>query len=440
LQFKSLKIRILLWFGSVAFVVLSLFGFSFNYFLNQSIEDNIKSKLQLLAHKKDSVPPSAKSAIGYKKIPNVEVLTLHNGTIKNSSATFSLKDYKKYLNKKENFFIISHTADDDYIDALYIDKQSEKTTLILRKNIDNKIENFQDILLFLIPILLFVFIFLASKMLDKILLPINKLTNATKDITITKFTKKIEIPKNNDEIKDLILSFNAMIERLKDGVERLDRFNSDVSHELKTPLTVIQGEIEITLRKLREPYEYEKSLKTIQKQSKQIECIVKQLLLLTKYTKENIKESFQECSVDTLLMESIDKFQSQLQEKNLKLHIEKIAPINMQANPILIESVFANLIDNAIKYSLKNKNIYISLYQDSQICFSIRDEGIGISKEHLSKITERFYRADSSRNKNIEGFGLGLSIVKNSVLMHDGNLEIESDKENGTTVKIFFKL
>ncbi|ADN09725.1 sensor histidine kinase [Sulfurimonas autotrophica] len=426
MQFKSLKIRILLWFGSLAFVVLSLFAFSFNYFLNQSIDNNIKSKLQLLAHKRD------------KKIPNVEVLTLHNGTIEDSTALFSLKNYKKYLNQKENFFIITHTGDDDYIDALYIDEQGVKTTLILRKNIDNRIENFQDVLLFLIPILLLAFIFLASKMIDKILLPINKLINATKDISITKFTQEIELPKDEDEIKELVLSFNAMIKRLQNGVERLDRFNTDVSHELKTPLTVIQGEIEIALRKLRTPQKYEQSLKTIQKQSKQIELIVKQLLLLTKYSKENIKESFEKCSVDTLLMQVIDKFQLQFQEKNLKLHIEKIEPINMQANPILIESIFVNLIDNAIKYTSKNRNIYISLYQDSKIYFSIKDEGIGISKEHLSKITERFYRADSSRNKKIEGFGLGLSIVKNSVLMHDGNLEIESDKENGTTVKVVF--
>ena len=424
MQSKSLKIRILLWFGSLAFVVLSLFAFSFNYFLNQSVDSNIKSKLQLLAHKKD------------KKVPNVEVLTLYNGTIEESTASFSMKNYKKYLNQKENFFIITHTGDDDYIDALYIDKQGAKTTLILRKNIDNKIENFQDVLLYLIPLLLLAFIFLASKLIDKILLPINKLINATKDISITKFTQEIELPKDDDEIKELVVSFNAMIQRLKEGVERLDRFNSDVSHELKTPLTVIEGEIEITLRKLRTPQEYEQSLKTIQKQSKQIELIVKQLLLLTKYSKGNIKESFQECSVDTLLMQIIDKFQLRLQEKNLKLHIEKIEPINMQANPILIESIFANLIDNAIKYSLENRNIYISLYQDSKIHFSIKDEGMGIPQKSLSKITERFYRADSSRNKKIEGFGLGLSSVKNSVLVHNGSLHVTSEEGKGTMIKV----
>jgi len=436
LQFKSLKVRTLLWFGSLAFVVLSLFGFSFHYFLNQSIESNIKSKLQLLAHKKNSVPPSGKSAIGYKKVPNVEVLTLHNGTIKNSSATFSLKNYEKYLNKKENFFIISHTADDDYIDALYIDKQGAKTTLILRKNIDNKIENFQDVLLLLIPILLLVFIFLASKMLDKILLPINKLINATQNISVTKFSKDIPLPQNNDEIKELVISFNNMIDRLRNGVERLDRFNNDVSHELKTPLTIIQGEIEITLKKTRDPLEYERSMQTILSQAKQIESIIEQLLLLTKYSKENIQESFELCSLDSILLDVVSAYDTKLKEKNLNLKVEKFEHITCNANPVLIKSIFSNLIDNAIKYTSNSKNITIALYKSNKIHFVIEDEGIGISQEQLPKITDRFYRVDASRNKNIKGFGLGLSIVKNSVELHSGTLKIQSVLNQGTSVDV----
>ncbi len=428
LQFSSLKTRVLLWFGTVAFVVLSLFALSFNYFLNNSINNNIKSKLQLIADRYND----------HIKTQNIGIALISDDKVQKKNSIFDLKNYKHYLHQKQNFFIITHKEDDDYIDALYIAQQGKNKILVYRKNIDNKIENFQDILLWLIPILLLVFIFLASKMVDKILLPINKLRDATKDITITKFTHEIELPKEDDEIRDLVISFNAMIKRIKDGVERLDRFNSDVSHELKTPLTVIQGEIEIALRKLREPKEYEKSLQTIQKQSRQIELIVKQLLLLTKYSKENIQDTFEEYSLDSILMNTVDKFQLKLEEKNIKLHIEKLEPINMNANCTLIESIFANLIDNAIKYTPQNKNITISLYQDDKIHFVITDEGIGIENKHLSKITQRFYRVDSARSKKTEGFGLGLSIVQNSIWLHDGNLEIISEKDIGTTFKVNF--
>ena len=428
LQFSSLKNRILLWFGTVAFIVLSLFALSFNYFLNNSINNNIKSKLQITADRYSD----------HKKTQSVGVALISDGEVKKKNSAFDLKDYKHYLHQKGNFFIIPHNRDDDYIDALYITQQGKNKILVYRKNIDNQIEDFQDTLLWLIPILLFVFIFLASKLMDKILLPINNLRDATKDITITKFTQEIELPKENDEIRDLVLSFNTMIKRIKDGVERLDRFNSDVSHELKTPLTVIQGEIELALRKLREPKEYEKSLQVIQKQSKQIELIVKQLLLLTKYSKENIQDTFEECSLDSILMNTVNKFQIKLDEKNIKLHIDKLEPVNMDANRTLIESIFINLIDNAIKYTPQNKNITISLYQDDKIHFIITDEGIGIGNEHLSKITQRFYRVDSARSKKIEGFGLGLSIVQNSINLHEGILKINSHLNRGTKISVIF--
>jgi len=428
LQFKSLKTRVLLWFGMVSFLVLTLFVFSFNYFLNNSINNNLKNRLQFIAHKYND----------HIEEKNIGVAIIKSGKIVRKNSAFTLKKYKKYLKQKKNFFIIRSKNSDDYIDALYLEKQANKTIMIVKKNIDNKIEDFQDTFLWLIPILLFVFIFLASKMIDKIVLPINKLREATKDITVTQFTQEIELPKEDDEIRDLVLSFNAMIKRIKDGVEQLDRFNSDVSHELKTPLTVIQGEVEIALRKSREPQEYEKALKIIQKQSWQITSIVNQLLLLTKYSKENIQESFQNCAVDSMLLATIDRFQTQLSEKNLKLNIKKIEPINFKANPVLMESIFTNLIENAIKYTPKDKTITLSLFQNTKIHFTIEDEGVGIEKEHLQKITERFYRADSARNKKIEGFGLGLSIVQNSVFMHNGTLQIKSKKGSGTVVDVVF--
>jgi len=416
----------LLWFGTVAFIILSLFGFAFNYFLNQSINSTIKSRLELIAHEYPS----------YMESKNIGIATLSNGKIERKNSEFTLKNYQHYLTQQADFFILPHNRDDDYINALYIETIGHETVIVLRKNIDNKIEDFQDTLLSLIPILLVIFIFLASKTVDKILIPINKLSNATKDINITKFTKSIEIPKENDEISELVVSFNEMIERLKEGVTQLDRFNADVSHELKTPLTVIQGEVEITLRKTREPEVYEKALKAIHKQSKQIEQIVKQLLLLTKYSQDNVKDSFELCSIDTLMMSAIDSFERQLNEKNLKLHIDKIEPISLEVNPILMESIFVNLIDNAIKYTPNNKSITLSLFQDNGVNFIIKDEGVGIEEEHLLKITDRFYRADSSRNKKIDGFGLGLSIVLNAVELHGGEMRVISEANEGLEVRV----
>jgi signal transduction histidine kinase len=227
-----------------------------------------------------------------------------------------------------------------------------------------------------------------------------------------------------------------MIKRLKREVEHLEQFNSDVSHELKTPLTVIKGEIEITLNKIRDEKYYINSLKTIEHESQQIQEIVDNLLMLTKYTKENIKQTFQETSLDSILLETIDKYNMQLKQKNIKLDLEKFESIIKDVNPLLITTIFSNLIDNAIKYSLPNTHIKISLYKDEKIHFTIKDEGIGIEKKQLLKVMDRFYRVDESRNKKIKGFGLGLSIVKNSAKLHNATIKIDSKKGIGTEIEV----
>ena len=426
MKYHSLKRRILLWFGSLSSIVLVMFSLAFNYFLNESIDNNIKARLEMFSQQIKTQGVS--NNIGFAIVKNNKIIK--------QNKSFTLKNFQSYLNQEKEFFTIKYKEDDEYIDALYITKNNDTFTLIYKTHIDNKIEEFQDVLLLLVPILLFLLIILASRMIDKILFPINKLIKVTNSTSVTEFSQNITLPKENDEIKKLVVSFNHMIERLRDGVERLDRFNSDVSHEFKTPLTVIQGEIEITLKKIREPKVYEESMKTIFEQSKQVEGIVQQLLLLTKYSKENIKDSFEICSLDSILLACVDKYEEQLKAKNIHLHIKKIAVVSMNANTTLINSIFSNLLDNAIKYTPNDKNIYIELYKAQNLVFSIQDEGIGISKEELKKVTDRFYRVDKSRNNNLKGFGLGLSIVKNSVQLHDGELSIDSILNIGTTIII----
>ncbi|NOX16588.1 MAG: HAMP domain-containing histidine kinase [Epsilonproteobacteria bacterium] len=273
-------------------------------------------------------------------------------------------------------------------------------------------------------------------MLNQILFPIKNINKIAKAVSVNNFNQKIPLNNNEDEIRELIQSFNEMMVRLKEGVKKINRFNSDVSHELKTPLTVINGQIEISLKKDRDKEYYKKSLKSIEIESKKIQNLVEELLLLSKYSKDNFKDNFFKCDFNAILLEVLEKYLPQAKKENIKIKIEKFEKTVKKANPALISVIFSNLIDNAIKYTQKNKSIYISLYQDSKIHFIIKDEGIGIPKDKLSLITDRFYRVDESRNKKIKGFGLGLSIVKNSVELHGGELHIISEVNAGTTVQV----
>ena len=199
---------------------------------------------------------------------------IENNRVQYKTADFDLQNLDFYLKSRHSFFILNNEESSEDINALYIYKGKKYSIAIYKKNIDNKIEDLVTTLLILNPILLLVLIFMASKMIDKILDPIHNVIKTAKEISVNNFSTTIPRPKDSDEIRELIDSFNAMIERLRAGVESLDRFNSDVSHELKTPLTVILGEIEVTLRKQRESHEYEKSMRTIHHETSQIQKIV----------------------------------------------------------------------------------------------------------------------------------------------------------------------
>ena len=427
----SLKTKLLLWFGGVTAVILLLFSFFFYYYLNTSINENIETRLE---QKAIDIEESSLTK-HYPKEVNFAIYDI-NVTLINKSTSFDLKGIKSYLNQEKNFFILANQDFDENINVLYIYKTNKHIIAIYQKEIDNKIEDLVSSLLILNPILLLAFIYLASKIIDKILDPVKNVIAVSKNISIDDFATTIELPKEHDEIRELVDSFNGMRLRLKTGVESIERFNSDVSHELKTPLTVILGEVEVTLRRIRSSQEYIESMQVIYNEAKQMQKIVQSMLLLTKFTRLNVQETYEECNLSRILADSIEKFTCKADSKKIRFHPEIRDKIVLNANPVLIGLVFSNLIDNAIKYSDEGKNIFITLYQDSKIHFLIRDEGIGISEQHLDKISDRFYRVDESRSKKVEGFGLGLFIVKHILDLHEGTMHIVSKPDKGTSIEI----
>lgn len=443
MKFKSLKTKILFWFGTATFLLLAIFNVAIYNFLEENAKLSIQNKLYnkaVFINKQILSNTNIKTLLEDKELESVDVAIIKENKIIYKKGDTNFHPFFNYINDKDSFFVFNKN---DHLDGLYVLKiftPFKGAILFYEKSIDEQIDSnvqqIKEILFVLEPILFFILMFMVSKLIDKILRSINKITQTANNIYLFDLSKQIPQPKYDDEIKELVDSFNQMITRLKNGVETLEQFNSDVSHELKTPLTVIKGEIEITLNKDRNSDYYKNTLKTIDKESSSIQEIVDNLLLLTKYTKENIKQTFQEVSLDSILIDVIQKYQTFLKQKNIKLYLNRLDPLTIKANPVLINTIFSNIIDNAIKYSPKNKKIFVSLYKKKDIFFFVKDEGIGIKEDQIDKITDRFYRTDSSRNKKIKGFGLGLSLVKNSIELHEGKIEIFSKENIGTTVKV----
>jgi signal transduction histidine kinase len=225
------------------------------------------------------------------------------------------------------------------------------------------------------------------------------------------------------------------------SLKQIKRFSSDVSHELKTPLTAMKGEIEVALKEPRSQEEYQKILRSTLEEVDTLQSIVKNLLMLTYLEKESLKNKFTPQNLDDVLLKAIEDLIVIGSQKNIIFEIGMLESLVVKGDEILLKTVFSNLIENAIKYSPNHTTVSLSLTTSNRMaCFHIEDEGNGIDEEKLTLIFERFYRVDDSRSKRIKGFGLGLSIVQQIVDVHDGMIHVKNKKPKGLEIEVMLPL
>lgn len=231
--------------------------------------------------------------------------------------------------------------------------------------------------------------------------------------------------------KDELVATLHEITKIKNLEKTKKDFAVNVSHELRTPLTAIKGFVETMEEDIEEKNKY--YLDVIKRNTNRVISIVDDLLLLSKLEEKNGPLEIGEVNLKDLVENVLKIFGQRLKEKNIHLRytFDEGLPL-LFADPFKLEQVFINLIDNAIKYTEKGE-IQISLRQQGNaVTIQIRDTGIGIPKEHLPRIFERFYVVDQSRSRKLGGTGLGLSIVKHIVLLHKGRIEVKNIPGDGT--------
>jgi len=227
-------------------------------------------------------------------------------------------------------------------------------------------------------------------------------------------------------------------------IRRLEKmhkeFAANVSHELKTPLTTIKGFIE-TLQEMLEKNdtkECKNFLKIIEKNVSRMETLINDLLALSRLERlQGTDILFENHHLSTLIQGAVNSCHANIKAKNIIVSIDCPEDLYAMVDPILLEQAIINLVDNAVKYSSENKPIAITAtHKDTFIDIVVNDKGSGMEKEHLSKIFNRFYRADKSRSRNEGGTGLGLAIVKHIVQYHRGKIDVSSVKGEGSTFTI----
>jgi len=266
--------------------------------------------------------------------------------------------------------------------------------------------------------------------------PIRRMQRAARRIARGDFRTRVRI-RSKDELGQLAKSLNAMADELKrvDAV-RTD-FVANVSHELKTPLTLIKGYIETLEDKgLGDEEQSRKFVAIIKEHSNRLENIVNDLLSLSELDLSEDCLNRSACDLKSLIDDVVLGFGHSLDAKGLTLEVDlRGDDFKINGDADRLEQVFVNLIDNAIKYTPDNGRITVSIRDEpQQVSAVIADNGIGIATDHIDRVFERFYRVDKGRSRQMGGTGLGLGIAKHIVLAHKGQIRIESIPGRGTQV------
>ena len=242
----------------------------------------------------------------------------------------------------------------------------------------------------------------------------------------------------NDEIGELIESFNQTLERLETLFTSQRRFLADVSHELRTPLTVIKGNVDL-MRRMK--HLDEESLSTIDQEAGRLTRLVGGLLLLAQAESGKLSLNMKTVELDTLLLEVFHEMRV-LAGGKVQIKIAEIDQIQINGDRDRLKQVLLNLVGNAIQYTPPGGEVILSMAKiGEQVRIIVRDSGPGIPAEDLPFIFERFYRAEKSRTRSkVSGFGLGLSIAQWIVENHGGTIEVESKEGQGTTFAIWLPL
>jgi two-component system sensor histidine kinase ArlS len=273
----------------------------------------------------------------------------------------------------------------------------------------------------------------------RMLQPIDSITKAAQGISASNLNERLEIKGPDDELTRLARTFNEMIERLQDSFERQNTFVSNASHELRTPIAVIQGYAEMIGRWGKDRKEIlEESVSAIITEAAGMTGLVKSLLLLAKCD-NNLRPKLEKYLLNELITEVTKE--SQLIAPNHRISNHANIPTLINADYDLIKQMLRALIDNSIKFTPPNGEVAINLISDKdRAVIVIKDTGIGIPKDELGYIFDRFYRVDKSRAKEKGGYGLGLSIVKSIIDLHDGKISVASELGKGTEFTIILPL
>ncbi len=287
--------------------------------------------------------------------------------------------------------------------------------------------------LLLIDVLGIFLSFLVGRYISrKMLKPVEEIQQTAERISIEDLSQRIDTDGPDDEMKELAETFNSMISRLETSFQKQNQFVSDASHELRTPISVIQGYANLINRWGKsDTAVLEESIESILAETEHMSQLIKKLLFLAKSDQNRIPLQKEQFSLNELVKEIIKEMDITQAKKEVIL--EEKEEVEIYADSSMVKQLLWIHCENAMKYTKEGGNITFRIYKDKNYGFvEVEDNGVGMAKEDVERIFDRFYRADKSRNKEIPGTGLGLSIAKWIAQSNDGKITVKSELGKGT--------
>jgi len=304
--------------------------------------------------------------------------------------------------------------------------------------IEDSIQEIGLLLLGSLPILLVLIGLTGYWISSRSLRPVDEMTQAARSIGANNLSARLPVPPARDEISRLAEAWNEMLGRLEESFIRMQRFTADAAHEFRTPLAALRTTADLSLKRERDPEEYRESLTEVGMIAERMNRLAEGLLSIARGDLSPNRQDLERIDFRSLVSSVADEMRPLFDDRDLRLEVD-VPPkvISIQADQDSLRRLLAILLDNALKYSYPGGQVTLTVQDGADgITMDVSDTGSGIPAEALTRIFDRFYRVDSSRDRKSGGYGLGLAIAQQIARAHQGQIVASSTVGEGSRFRL----
>ncbi|UCD11595.1 MAG: heavy metal sensor histidine kinase [Nitrospinaceae bacterium] len=463
MPFASIRTKLTAWYVVLLGVILILFSVFLNVFLAKRLYESVDHSLKVSATivaKTESMKFSQSSVpgmdqffeqfFGYEKLNKFYKIYDGSGNVGSRSRNIDASQFPlsqaaysaalKGETTYETFYIGEVTP--VRMITMPILREGALANLIQvgtsLEPVRETLKNLRLFLFFSVPMVLLLATFVGRFMARRALKPVSEVTRIAREVGGSgDLSKRIPLAGGEDEISNLVSTFNEMLDRLDGSFAQVRQFSSDASHELRTPLTVLKGQNELALNKERSLEDYQEVICSNLEEINYMSKILEDLFLLSRSDENQIQLDYKPLDLRGVVEEVFRHAEIIAEEKKINVRIVHLDSVRIHGDAVRLRQMIWNILHNAIKYTQPGGEIRISLADVGDwAVVTVQDTGIGISEKDLPFIFNRFYRVDKARSRKVGGTGLGLSICKFIVDAHKGEILVESELGVGSCFKV----